>query len=102
MGCLPKRAKIYKVKKQGLTIFNLIGSGIKMPELEEKIIEESERRKHVLVTAKRKDLENADYHSDEYRLFTFDFLGEQEQKGKDDVKMIAFIAESDLDFHAGP
>jgi hypothetical protein len=52
----------------------------------------------ITFTASKKELEYCDYNSAEYRLFTFNFLGECEMKDKDDIRMITLIGESDIGF----
>ncbi len=66
-----------------------------MVELEDAITNEDSEKKLKLSLMSKKDLENADYNSEEYKLFTFNFLGEPKIKNRDEFKIIKSISESD-------
>ncbi len=70
-----------------------------MDELEDKVEDEDKGKKHKQedwpFAKSRVELENANYNSMDYRIFSFNAFGEPEQKSRDDIKIIKFISESD-------
>jgi len=75
-----------------------------MVKLEEKIEDTSKKNEHEsgldskgrLAANTEENVENTDYDSPAYKIFSSNVFGDKELKSKDDIKIIRVVSENDL------